>query len=131
MNILIVDDEAMLVDSIQIGLHNLGYRVMTATSAEQALEELLRQRVDGPIDLVMTDYLMPGMNGIEFLVALRKTHPHLPVLFMTAYADTKLVIEALRNGCDGFLEKPFSLQQLVEEVERIAHHATFNQSSET
>jgi DNA-binding NtrC family response regulator len=126
MNILIVDDEVMLLDSIQIGLQNRGYRVMTAYSAEQALEYLILNRAGLQIDLVVTDYLMPGMNGMEFLTILRKLYPHLPVLFMTAYAETKLVIEALRNRCAGFLEKPFSLQQLVEEIENIVSNSIPN-----
>ncbi len=124
MNILIVDDEVMLVESIQIGLQNLGYRVTTANSAEQALQFLAPDRGGARIDLVVTDYIMPGINGMEFLGALRQLSPDLPVLFMTAYADTKLVIEALRNRCDGFLEKPFSLQQLVEEIEGIKQRST-------
>lgn len=117
MDILIVDDEAMLVQSIQIGLQYLGYGVITANSGEGAMRCLYDK--GGKVDLVITDYLMPGMNGMEFLQMLRGVYPDLPVLFMSAYADTKLVIEALRSRCDGFLEKPFSLQQLIGEIEII------------
>nr|WP_321466621.1 response regulator [uncultured Desulfobulbus sp.] len=119
MNILIVDDEMMLVKSIQIGLQNLGHQVITAHCAELALEYLCLNGKGQEIDLVVTDYFMPGMNGLEFLAILRKSFPHLPVLLMTAYAETTLVIEALRLRCDGFLEKPFSLQQLVTEIENM------------
>ncbi|MGD9950344.1 MAG: response regulator [Desulfobulbus sp.] len=117
MNILIVDDEAMLLQSIQIGLQNRGYCVVTATSGEQALGYLHDNGQS--IDLVVTDYLMPGMNGIQFLILLRNKYPDMPTLFMTAYADTKMVIDAFRHRCDGFMQKPFSLQQLVEEIEGI------------
>lgn len=122
MNILIVDDEAMLVQSIQIGLQYMGYGVITANSGEGAMRCLCDR--GGAVDLVITDYLMPGMNGMEFLGLLRGVYPEMPVLFMSAYADTNLVIEALRGRCDGFLEKPFSLQQLVGEIEGIKRRST-------
>lgn len=117
MNILVVDDETMLIDSITIGLTNNGYQVFAAPNAQQALEQLSSQ--NQKIDLVITDYLMPGMNGLELLVAIRGSHPTLPVMIMTAYTETRLVIEALKNHCDGFISKPFRLDQLIAEIERI------------
>lgn len=69
--------------------------------------------------MVITDYLMPGMTGIDLLVAIRKRAPTLPVVLMTAYGETKLVIEALKNKCDGFLEKPFTLDHLIQEIEAV------------
>ena len=117
MNILVVDDETVMVDSIRIGLESLGYQVLEANSVKQALYQL--HRGDHKIDLVVTDYLMPTMNGLDLLTAIRESHPTLPVILMTAYAQTSLVIEAMRNHCDSFIEKPFSLDQLVAEIERI------------
>ncbi|MBI5589348.1 MAG: response regulator [Deltaproteobacteria bacterium] len=117
MNILVVDDEAVMVESIKIGLESNGYRVFEALSAQQALDRL--SHADHGIDLIATDYLMPSMNGIDLLEAVRKSHPTLPILIMTAYAETRLVIEALKSQCDSFIEKPFRLDQLVAEIERI------------
>jgi DNA-binding NtrC family response regulator len=74
------------------------------------------------IDLVVADYLMPTMNGLDLLAAVRRSHPALPVILMTAYARTSLVVEASRNRCDGFIEKPFNFDQLVAEIERIKLH---------
>jgi DNA-binding NtrC family response regulator len=117
MNIVVVDDDILMVESVRIGLHDKGHRVFAAYNAQEALDHLFYggQR----IDLVITDYLMPTMNGIDLLMAIRELHPTLPVLIMSAYAETKLVIEALRNKCDGFIEKPFTLEQLTVEIERI------------
>jgi len=117
MNILVVDDEAVLVESIKIGLQSKGYQVTAAYGGQEAIDHLLEggQR----IDMVITDYLMPGMNGIDLLVAIRQRAPTLPVVLMTAYGETKLVIEALKNKCDGFLEKPFTLDHLIQEIEDI------------
>ena len=117
MNILVVDDEAVMVESIRIGLESSGYRVFEAFSAQQALDHL--NQGGQMIDLVVTDYLMPKMNGLDLLGAVRRSHPVLPVIIMTAYAETSLVIEAMKNHCDSFIEKPFSLDQLITEIERI------------
>jgi DNA-binding NtrC family response regulator len=117
MNILVVDDEAVLVESIKIGLQSKGHQVIAANCGQEALDYLFEggQR----IDMVITDYLMPGMTGIDLLVAIRQRAPTLPVVLMTAYGETKLVIEALKNKCDGFLEKPFTLDHLIQEIEAV------------
>lgn len=117
MNILVVDDEAVLVESIKIGLQSKGHQVIAAYGGQEALDHLLEE--GQRIDMVITDYLMPGMNGIDLLVAIRQRAPTLPVVLMTAYGETKLVIEALKNKCDGFLEKPFTLDHLIQEIEDI------------
>lgn len=117
MKILVVDDEAMMVESIKIGLVSKGYAVVGVYNARNALDLLSRE--DHGIDLVITDYLMPITNGLDLLMGIRQVHATLPVLMMTAYADTTLVIEALKNGCAGFVEKPFSRDQLIAEIERI------------
>lgn len=117
MNILVVDDEIMMVESIKIGLISKGYGVVGVNNAQEAMDFLARE--DHGIDLVITDYLMPITNGMDLLLAVRKDNPTLPVLIMTAYADASLVIEALKNGCAGFVEKPFSREQLVAEINRI------------
>jgi CheY-like chemotaxis protein len=120
MNILIVEDESLMLESIRIGFENSGYRVLGALGARQALDHLNRggQR----IDLIVTDYWMPEMNGIDLLKAVRKSHPTLPVIIMSANSDKNLLIEAMKNRCDGFIEKPFSLDQLVAEIERLKNN---------
>lgn len=116
MHILVVDDEAMLVESIRIGLSSKGHHVLAASSAHQALDLLAhsRQRVD----LVLTDYLMPGMNGLELLIELQGRYPSLPVVIMTGYAENNRIRESLRRHSMGLIKKPFSLKQLVEALER-------------
>jgi signal transduction histidine kinase len=127
MNILVVDDEVRMLGSIRRGVASKGYRVFEALGAQQALDQL--NHGGHGIDMVITDYLMPTMNGIDLLNAIRRTHPNLPVIIMTAYADTGLVIEAMKNHCDGFIKKPFSLDQLVAEIERIKLHQIQNTKS--
>jgi len=70
------------------------------------------------VDMVITDYAMPEMNGLSLLKNIRKSDRKLPVIMMTAYGDKGIVIDALRNRCDSFIEKPFTLGQLMKETER-------------
>lgn len=111
--ILIVDDEPsllrMLADGIE--LFCTGCQVESATGGREALRQLARQ----PFDLILTDYEMPGMNGLELAMVVRHTLPHTRIVLMTAYGDS----EGLENGVraldlEGYLQKPFSLEQLRE-----------------
>ncbi len=127
MNILVVDDETVMVDSLRIGLEGRGYQVFECNSVTQALRQL--NHGDHKIDMVITDYLMPTLNGLDLLGAIRELYPTLPVIIMTAYAETSLVIAALRNHCNSFIEKPFSLDQLVGEIEKVKLYILQNTKS--
>lgn len=118
MNILVVEDDSFQLESLRRGLRSKGHRVLEALNAEQALR-CFTDSTMAKIDLVLSDYVMPGLNGIELLKRIRENHGALPVILMTAYGEKDLVIEALRNRCDSFLEKPFTLDQLVQEIERV------------
>ena len=128
MKVLIVDDEAVMANSLRIGLENMGYQAIKAYSGQQALELFAYEKQ--MINLVITDYLMPGMDGLELTKVLRKANPTLPILIMTAYAEKSLIIEALKYRCDGFIEKPFRLEQLTAEIERIMSHFFHNCTSD-
>lgn len=120
MNILVVDDEAVLLESIRIGLESNGHRVFEAHNAQEALDQLYFE--GHRIDLVATDYLMPTMNGIDLLKEIRRSYPTLPVIIMTGYADKNMVIEALKNRCNSVIEKPFAPDELASEIERVKHY---------
>jgi signal transduction histidine kinase len=117
MKILVVDDEIDEVESLSRGLRSKGHKVLQALSAQEALNHL--QNDDSGIDLLITDYAMPIMNGMELLRNIRMNRGNLPVIMMTAYGQKDLVIDALRNHCDSFIEKPFTLDQLLNEIERV------------
>jgi len=127
MNILIVDDEKVQLESLKRGLGSKGHMVAEAFSAEDALIHLSN---GAKIDLVITDYAMPGMNGLELLKKVRENHGNLPVIMMTAYGEKSLVIDALRNRCDCFIEKPFTLDQLMREIERARIHIIRNTNTD-
>ena len=117
MDILVVDDDAKMVESIRIGLESSGYHACGALSGKQAMDQLGME--GSRIDVVVTDYLMPTMNGVDLLKAIRQHNPLLPVIIMTAYAEKSTVLAAFQNFCNGFIEKPFRLEQLISEIERV------------
>lgn len=117
MNILLVDDEKYQLETIRRGMKIYGHQVITAESAEEALE-ILRKEPD-TVHLVITDFLMTGMNGLNLLRNIRDNFGDLPVILMTAYGDQNLVVEAMRNKCDDYIDKPFKPKDLLEQVDKI------------
>jgi len=108
--VLLVEDEDMVRAVAERALVRQGYKVLTASDGEQGLEVLAG---DERIDLLISDVVMPNMDGPAMVARARRTHPDLPVLFMSGYAE-----EQLRKSIDianvAFLPKPFSVSQLAE-----------------
>jgi DNA-binding NtrC family response regulator len=113
--ILIVDDQSVQLKTLRRGLRTRGYQVVEAMNGKQALDHLGKNKA---IDMVLTDYAMPEMNGIELLQMIRKTNKTLPVIMMTAYGDRDLAIEAMNYRCSGFIDKPFDIDELLDVINR-------------
>lgn len=111
--VLLVEDEPMVRGVAERALTRHGYTVVTADNGEDALEILAAQQ----IDLLISDVVMPGMDGPTMVREARKTWPHLKILFMSGYAE-----EQLRKSIDienvNFLPKPFSVAELAEAARR-------------
>ncbi|MBC2693874.1 MAG: response regulator [Desulfobacteraceae bacterium] len=118
MNILVVDNNAVWLETLKRGLKISGHEVMEAMSANEALMNLSNPNTPC-IDLVLTDYVMAEMNGIELLKEIRKNFGSLPVVIMTAYVEKVLLIDAFRNHCNGFIEKSFTLDQLMRKIKKV------------
>ena len=115
--VLFVDDESPL---IQIGhklLKSLGYRVLTARSGEKALEIFRNEK--GGIDLVILDMVMPGMSGGETFDRLKEMDPEVKVLLSSGYSINGQAKSILDRGCEGFLQKPFSIGSLSKKIRQI------------
>ncbi|MEP7026994.1 MAG: sigma-54 dependent transcriptional regulator [Candidatus Eisenbacteria bacterium] len=112
--ILVVDDDPELLRVIDRTLRGAGYAVRTAADAESAL---LRVREASP-QLLITDLMLPGMDGIELLREARALAPGVEVLLITAHATLERAVEAMRQGAHDFLEKPFERDRLLLAVER-------------
>jgi DNA-binding NtrC family response regulator len=107
--ILIVDDEPFNLDLLEQELSDLGYAVVRAETGAAALTQIDKIAPD----LVLLDYLMPGMNGIEVLQTIRKTQNDLPIVMITAYGTIDLAVEAIKAGADDFITKPFDPEHLA------------------
>ncbi len=118
-NILLVDDEPLNLDLLEQELTDLGYGVEKAESGRAALEKLAVT----PVDLVLLDYQMPGMNGIEVLEEIKKKQLDLPVIMITAYGTIARAVEAIKNGADDFVTKPFDPDHLALVVSKALERA--------
>ncbi len=113
-SVLIVDDEQMQAGILGEILTHAGFDVTTRTDPGQALALAQRQS----FDLVICDLKMPTMNGIELLQQLRKIHPDLTVIIMTAYGTIETAVKAMRGGAFDYVTKPFSKEELLITVQR-------------
>ncbi|HYL15520.1 MAG TPA: sigma-54 dependent transcriptional regulator [Terriglobales bacterium] len=107
-NILIVEDEAKMRRILEL---NLGEDEFTTLSAEDA-ETGLKLLQNGSVDLVVTDLKLPGMNGLEFLQAVKRFNAALPVVVMTAFGTVETAVEAMKAGASDYVLKPFSLDEM-------------------
>jgi len=106
--VLVVDDDRLVREVLTEYLGGAGYDVRAAENAMTALALL----DDGYTDLVLLDIEMPGVNGLEALKQIVATHPGLPVVMITAYADLEKTAKALRHGASDYVRKPIDLEYL-------------------
>lgn len=118
MRILIVDDEKDQLKALDLSLRSNGYETETAESAEKALNVLHRQSES--VDLVITDFVMPGMNGLQLLRKIKQKYPSLPVVVMSAKGTDGLAEDAAEKGGEMFLNKPFLIEELLRGIRNIA-----------
>ncbi len=117
-NILIVDDEAVITDSLARWLAEDGYKTATAASAAEAL----RRFQEGPWDLVFIDIKMPGMDGLELQHRLHEIDPSVVLVIMTGYASVETAVWAMKHGAYDYLAKPFDPDDVSKLVARAIEH---------
>ncbi|MGD8303698.1 MAG: PAS domain S-box protein [Desulfobacterales bacterium] len=115
--ILLIDDEKMIIDVGQELLQELGYDVLTASSGQEAIE-IYRQK-STQVDLVIMDLIMPGMSGGETYDRLKEINTHVKVLLSSGYSINGQAAKIMERGCDGFIQKPFNINQLSEKIQGI------------
>jgi len=106
--VLIVEDEAKMRRLLELNLGEDGFSTLSAGDAESGLK-LLRENA---INLVVTDLKLPGMNGLEFLHAIKRQNSALPVVVMTAFGSVETAVEAMKAGASDYVLKPFSLSEM-------------------
>jgi two-component system cell cycle sensor histidine kinase/response regulator CckA len=115
--ILLVDDEAMVLEVGMQMLEKLGYKVITAESGNIALDILKTRYAD--IDLVILDMIMPEIGGGETFDRIKQMAPESKVLLSSGYSINGQAVEILRRGCDGFIQKPFGLTDLSHKIREV------------
>lgn len=122
-HILIVDDEAAIRDMVRMALELEGYQVSDASNAHQA-NKLLEQL---DIDLILLDWMMPGVSGIDFAGRIRREgNHHVGIIMVTAKDDENDLIRGLDVGADDYIKKPFSTKELISRMKAVLRRLSNN-----
>ena len=112
MHILIVEDETGIIQFLQQGLEEEGYTITTAFDGLKGFE--LSQKEN--FDLILLDWMLPKMTGVELCKAIRLKNSKTPILFLTAKDTVQETIEGLKAGANDYIKKPFNFDELVERI---------------
>jgi DNA-binding NtrC family response regulator len=112
--IMIIDDEKIVGDMAKLSLEQEGYTVETFLNGETALERLSEQK----FNVVVTDFKMKGIDGMEILRTIKRLYPDIKVIMITAFANLDTAIEALRGDVHDFFPKPVKIKELKASIQR-------------
>jgi DNA-binding NtrC family response regulator len=112
--IMVIDDEKIVGDMAKLSLEQEGYFVETFLNAEPALKRLQEEK----FDVVVTDYKMKGIDGMEVLKTVKNLYPATHVIMITAFANLDAAIEALRRDVHDFFPKPVKIKELKASIKR-------------
>jgi DNA-binding NtrC family response regulator len=115
MNILIVDDERIVLDSCKRVLEAGGYSVTLATSAEKALEAMSTDA----FSLILMDIKMPGRDGMSLMREVKEKWPEVPVIIMSGYVTNETVTQVSKTDAASFIAKPFTPDELAEAIRKV------------
>ncbi|ABB33142.1 two component, sigma54 specific, transcriptional regulator, Fis family [Geobacter metallireducens RCH3] len=114
IDVLVVDDEAVIREGLRRILEKEGFHVETSASGQIALERMQEEN----FSLVITDLKMPGMSGMEVLKAIKVLQPEVPVIIITGFSTVDTAVEAMKNGAFDYIAKPFTPEQITEKVRK-------------
>jgi putative two-component system response regulator len=122
--VLVVDDQPQNIELLEAYLVPQGYEIVTATTGEEALAKLS----DQPIDLILLDVMLPGLNGFEVTRRIKRDQSHrlLPIILVTALREKEDRIEGIEAGCDDFISKPFDKPELLTRVRSLLKVKAYN-----
>ncbi len=121
VRILTVEDDERIQAAMRMALEDEGYTVVEAASGEEGLELFSRR----PADVVLIDLMLPGIDGFEVCRSIRKTSD-VPIIMVTARADTHDVVAGLEAGADDYLTKPFDRDELRARLQTAARVTTLH-----
>jgi diguanylate cyclase (GGDEF)-like protein len=114
-SILIVDDDAVILEFMKIVLEMEGYECETAISSQAALEHVR----NSPFDIMITDIVMPGMNGLELTGKVKDIRPNMSVITTTGFTDNFSYDKAIEAGASDFIKKPFTEKELIARIKHV------------
>jgi two-component system, OmpR family, copper resistance phosphate regulon response regulator CusR len=114
MRILLVEDEKSIAHFIKDGLEEEGFAVDVADNGKTGLQMALDNLAE--YDLLLLDWMLPGMSGIEICRSIRKQHPQIPIIFLTAKDTVDDAVFALETGANDFIRKPFSFEEMLARI---------------
>lgn len=114
VDVLVVDDEQVILDLFSRVLGIKGYRVATAKDGREAVDKMKEK----PSDIVFLDVVLPGMDGVETLKAIRKVSPKTAVVMMTGFSVEAKIEECLKSGACECLYKPFDIVEIMRAIEK-------------
>ena len=117
-NILVIDDEAAQRDILTGYLKKKGYQIFAASSGKEGIEITKNE----PVDIILSDFKMPELNGIEVLEQVKKMNPEISFVIVTAYGTVENAVKAMRLGAFDYISKPVDLDELDLMIERIIEH---------
>lgn len=112
MKILIVEDELGIATFLQQGLEEEGYAIVVATNGQEGLDQAIAQRPD----LILLDWMLPKLSGLDVCLSFRKENTTTPIIFLTAKDTVQETIEGLKAGANDYIKKPFSFEELLERI---------------
>ena len=122
-NIVIIDDDIITLELVQIILEDvISGEINAFSDSKQAIDYVQSDSMD-KISLVICDWLMPEVSGLQILAALRKSKSQCPFLMITANATKQLVVDSMQLGATDFIVKPFITRDLLNKVERLIRDA--------
>lgn len=120
MVILIIEDDISILRALKDNLSIEGYQVITATDGREGLSAALNK----PVDLLLLDIMLPGMNGYEICRRLKKEKPDLPIIMITARGSEMDTVAGLDMGADDYISKPFSIPELLARVRALLRRSS-------
>ena len=120
--VLVVDDDKAVRTTILKILKTKGYKTTEASSGKEAIEKAS----SNSLDIVLLDFMMPTINGMDVLVELRKSKPKIKVIMMTGFATVDNAVEAIKKGASDYITKPFNADELDATIRRCLEEARFD-----